>query len=140
MKTCTSCKVEKPLNAYHYNKLGKFQKASHCIECKKLWRAANPKVAKNYHRDEHARKLRTYNISQADYENMVLTQENKCAVCQTSASNTDKGILDIDHCHSSGVVRGLLCGHCNRGIGLMKDNPDILIKAANYLKRTSNIF
>jgi hypothetical protein len=43
-------------------------------------------------------------------------------------------MLSIDHCHNTGKVRGLLCDHCNKGLGLFKDNIDYLNKAIEYLK------
>ena len=52
------------------------------------------------------------------------TQENKCAICKSPDPT------DLDHCHSSGVVRWLLCKHCNRGLGAFKDSPSLLRKAA----------
>lgn len=50
--------------------------------------------------------------------------------CQICGSCED---LNIDHCHNTNIVRGILCGRCNKGIGLMLDNIDILKKAIDYL-------
>lgn len=60
-------------------------------------------------------------------ERIKLKQNNQCAICDTPNPT------DLDHCHSSGTVRWLLCKHCNRGLGAFKDNPALLIKAANML-------
>ncbi len=43
--------------------------------------------------------------------------------------------LVIDHCHSTGAIRGLLCSNCNTAIGLLSDNPEIIRKAADYLEK-----
>lgn len=77
---------------------------------------------------------RVYGITQAEYDAMLEKQNGKCAIC----NNTDEvegRKLAIDHCHTTGRVRGLLCGKCNRGLGLFKDNPDLLLKAISYLAR-----
>lgn len=58
-------------------------------------------------------------------------QNNLCAIC----SNPNP--TDLDHCHSTGNVRWLLCNHCNRGLGAFKDNPELLLKAA-FLLQTIN--
>lgn len=65
------------------------------------------------------------------YQYMLENQNGVCAIC----SNVDKSgrALAIDHDHKTGFVRGLLCGSCNRGLGLFRDNPEILLKAAKYL-------
>lgn len=60
---------------------------------------------------------------------MLERQENKCAIC-CSPNPTD-----LDHCHKTGIVRFLLCKHCNRGLGAFKDNPELLRKAADMLER-----
>jgi hypothetical protein len=61
-----------------------------------------------------------------------------CVICgepETSVSVKSGEIreLAIDHCHTHGHARGLLCNNCNRAIGLLKDDPAILRKAADYL-------
>lgn len=61
---------------------------------------------------------------------MTSAQENACAICKGTTST-----LCIDHDHSSGVVRGLLCSNCNTGIGLFKDDPTRLSNAIAYLEK-----
>lgn len=57
-------------------------------------------------------------------------QQNCCAICG------DSDPTDLDHCHTTGQVRWLLCRHCNRGLGAFRDRPDLLRKAANMLQET----
>ena len=61
-------------------------------------------------------------------------QKGCCAICGNSLvyPNSRKS-YHIDHCHNTDVIRGLLCSDCNKGIGFLKDNPDIILKALNYL-------
>jgi hypothetical protein len=75
---------------------------------------------------------RDYGITQDDYEDMWIKQGGKCAVCERDDNNGKRFV--IDHKHDTEIIRGLLCGNCNRAISLMKDNPDILEKAAKYLR------
>lgn len=77
-----------------------------------------------------------YGIEYADYLAMMEAQENKCAICGESPRNDGrKKRLNIDHCHTTGAVRGLLCNACNRGLGFFRDNRDTLQNAINYLAR-----
>lgn len=59
---------------------------------------------------------------------MYEDQEGKCAICLVF-----KDKLYIDHCHRTGKLRALLCFGCNSGIGQMKDNAEIVLRAAQYL-------
>lgn len=73
----------------------------------------------------------TYGIGVAEYDLMLARQRRRCAICEKQVG--DGAVLDVDHCHYSKKVRGLLCGSCNRGIGLLKDSPEILESAITYL-------
>lgn len=76
--------------------------------------------------------LRKYGITLVEKKKMKDEQGNKCKICQKAFTSDCKS--NVDHCHTSGKVRGLLCWKCNVGLGSFKDNPLVLIKAAEYLK------
>ena len=77
--------------------------------------------------------LRKYGFSIADYDAMSHCQNGVCAICGQPNNNGKR--LDVDHNHDSGKVRGLLCNSCNRGIGYLKDDAEVLLKAAEYLNK-----
>lgn len=76
--------------------------------------------------------LRDYSVTPAQYREMVERQGGRCAICGASEKST-KSRLGVDHCHRTGEPRGLLCGRCNAGIGLLGDSPTRMRKAAAYL-------
>ena len=77
-----------------------------------------------------------YGISTADYERMLASQNGRCAICgRTSAESNKTGrALHVDHCHSTGVVRALLCGQCNAGLGYFHEDISRLLMAVVYLQ------
>ena len=81
---------------------------------------------------------RNYGITCDDYERMLYDQNELCAICYGEGFIMDHGRhqlkLVVDHCHSTGVVRGLLCHNCNRALGLLKDDTDVINRAIEYLK------
>jgi hypothetical protein len=77
--------------------------------------------------------LERYGLTPATYEALRTTQGGVCAICQQAP----KRLLHVDHCHTSGKVRGLLCGPCNRALGLLNDNAKTLRAAASYLEAAS---
>jgi len=82
---------------------------------------------------ERARKLKQrYGISAEDWQTMYNNQAGCCAICNTHQSDLTK-TLCVDHCHSTGKVRGLLCDRCNKCIGAFEDNIDLLDNAKSYL-------
>lgn len=76
------------------------------------------------------RLTKAYGVSRADVQAMRVKQGRVCAICGEPPKTR---ALNVDHNHASGQVRGLLCGACNRGVGLFRDNPELLRKAAEYL-------
>lgn len=78
---------------------------------------------------------RSYGLDFSKYNMMLENQNGVCAICSSLPPKHHKQRLNIDHCHSTGRVRGLLCDACNRALGLMKDSPDLMLKAISYLAR-----
>ena len=77
------------------------------------------------------RKLKQYGLTIEHYNKLLLQQNNKCAICEQNCPTGKK--LAVDHNHTTGQIRGLLCMECNTGIGKLKDNPILIAKALNYL-------
>ena len=73
-------------------------------------------------------------ITVADYEQRLKDQNGVCAICGQPETDRRRKYLSIDHCHEGGHVRGLLCRACNQALGFMKDSPEQLRKAADYLE------
>jgi hypothetical protein len=78
--------------------------------------------------------LRTMGLTREQYDQMVVDQNNQCAICSASPKGRFKH-LSIDHCHNTGRVRGLLCATCNLVIGQMNDDPTRLQQAIEYLNK-----
>jgi hypothetical protein len=92
------------------------------------WKEANKEKIAFYRLRSHLR--RTFGIEPAVYYAILDKQKNTCAICKSKP----KERLHVDHDHVSGKIRGLLCGNCNRAIGLLKDSPAIIRSAAGYLE------
>lgn len=75
------------------------------------------------------RLVHRYGITVDQYKEMLEKQKNLCAICKKSKEEK----LSVDHCHKTKKVRGLLCGSCNRGLGMFMDDIDLLRNAIEYL-------
>ena len=94
-------------------------------------RAANP----DYFKDKDLKKL--YGVTLDWYKEQYAKQGGVCAICskpETTVIHGKQVSLAVDHCHDTGKVRGLLCVPCNRGIGMLQHNRDLLQKAIAYLE------
>jgi hypothetical protein len=162
MKECSRCKQIKPFEDYYRRSVvecstRKQKLQSNCKECMKEakrrfrsdpkkwarelkqrreWRKRNPEIAKQQDRNRLLKGK--FGITEAEYERRVIEQKGLCAIC----GQPEKAVLSgkvknlaVDHCHETDTVRGLLCCSCNRGIGMFRDNSDLLLAAADYLQR-----
>lgn len=76
-------------------------------------------------------RLVRYGLTEAEYQRLLKKQKNACAIC------LGKKPLVVDHCHETNVVRGLLCSTCNSAIGKLKDDPEVIERAAKYVRRAA---
>lgn len=139
-KVCSQCGEEKPLSDYY------LREGRPRASCKPCWCAqsrehqkANPERARERQRTSRAKQERwvrtlreRWRLTPEDYEQMLADQDGVCAIC-----GKEQGAIrfHIDHDHSSGLIRQLLCGLCNRMLGQGLDDPDILQAGAEYLRR-----
>ena len=79
-----------------------------------------------------------YGIGNVEFDAMLEKQGGGCAICGKIHKEKSGGRLHVDHCHSSGAVRGLLCGNCNNGLGRFADDEARLERAAEYLRASRN--
>ena len=119
------CKLIVPTT---WNPSSKENKQYQCKECKKKylqkWREKNPGAYKEW----------KYGVTQKEYDKALEKQEGLCAICSTDKAGGRHNTWHIDHDHSTGKFRGLLCWLCNSGLGKFKDNEDLLYNAAAYLR------
>lgn len=112
-------------------------------ERSKNWRVNNSDYFKQYNKEyriknphknkENHLKLK-FGMTLEDYNNRLISQSHKCAICYIDEVTNQKA-LAVDHCHTTGKIRGLLCDSCNLGLGIFKDNQELLLKAIMYLKK-----
>ena len=138
MKKCPKCQELKEDDCFYVQKSAKKygQLSSWCKECcskqsGKRYKE-NPEKCKNEHREWVSRNKEkvaftkaksSYGITKEQYDSL----KRVCVIC----GSTDN--LKIDHSHQSGRIRGMLCDHCNKGLGFFKDDPTLLLRASDYI-------
>lgn len=151
IKLCRGCNKKKNLNEFNTSSKSVDGRRYKCKQCE------NTMVRERYHNNESVRmgRLRKnavyrykkdtklgskerllrkkYNISLDEYEEMKRIQNDRCKICNRAEDEIPRGILAVDHDHTTGEIRGLLCDLCNRGIGMLKEDIQILQNAIIYL-------
>lgn len=133
MKTCSTCKVEKPESEFHKHRRNKDGLNYTCKNCANArtqqWRLNNPGRAR-------VDQLRyKFDMAPSDYQKLLDSQGGGCAICGRVGPDAENRSLSVDHNHLTGKVRGLLCGHCNRALGMLQESPKLLRAAADYIER-----
>lgn len=114
---------DRPCKNGHYNR---WVGTNNCIDCEE-----DKKESYRESRREQ-RLVKKYGISSVDYEDMAEPQHWCCKICDDPAHG--RALFHVDHCHATGKVRGLLCSKCNQAIGLLRDDPLLMRKAAVYVE------
>lgn len=148
-KTCTSCGKTKKINQFTKSNRVKSGYASTCKKCdakkSREYRQRNQKKVKEYNnspervrRNYETKVQRKYGLEMTDIERMLEQQDHKCSICSVDIGiSADEHTAVVDHCHTTGEIRGLLCNWCNRGLGHYEDSPSLFRKAAEYLESTT---
>lgn len=141
MSNCNKTKAEQTADPSKYPQ-GYF-KPKPCRCCKEVF---TPKAPSELYCSDNCKDKgimnaylqRNYGITFRQYRLMLEDQKGLCKICGSEGfiMNKDrhKMKLVVDHCHSTGKVRGLLCHNCNRALGLFQDSRDSLLKAIDHLK------
>jgi hypothetical protein len=154
VKTCSKCGVAKSLTSFSKQSKRKDGLDGWCKACKSAcerkrhedpvlrqrridrsnaWSRANPERESATRR---RKRLSRYGLTVAEYDALNKAQGGVCAICKLPALNLPN--LPVDHDHTTGRVRGLLCVGCNRGLGMFKDDVRLLLNAAKYLGHASD--
>lgn len=130
MKKCSKCQVVRPLSSFNKNRAKKDGLQNYCRECSisraQQWHSENSDKRSDPDR------IRSYNLAKHgltpdEWDEINEAQSGKCPICGQG------GRMFVDHDHSSGLVRGIICEHCNRGLGAFCDNPEAMRAAIAYL-------
>jgi hypothetical protein len=145
------CGLSKPRAAFGWGR-----NTSLCLDCRRKAAAENMRARRSAD-PTMVRRMnlwRLYRMRPEQYDRMRADQGFRCAACGVHESDIDVSSgggrpradgssktpafpLHVDHCHATGVVRGLLCSACNRIIGLAAERPDVFLGCAAYLRKNS---
>lgn len=115
-KSCSKCGVVKPIESFYRTAKMRDGRLSWCKECAGVGM-----------RERHLQ--RKYGIGVADYDAMLVEQDGLCPICGEDEE------LVVDHDHSTGKVRALLCDRCNRALGVVQDSPELLLSLVRYVEQ-----
>ena len=138
-KQCKMCKVVKPLKDFAKRTRAKDGLNYYCRKCangrRANWKQNNPKKCTASHRKSL---LKTrYGVTLEQYDKIFEGQGGSCAIC--GEVNKSGYRLAVDHDHSTGKIRSLLCQNCNRKVGEIESNPGLFDKLVVYLHNHSSL-
>lgn len=134
---CQKCLAENA--AYTKQKRDEKRAKGICIYSGCIARACTDRVYCAKHREQHRKNaegkhLKQYGINRDQFNAILASQGGVCAICKHPTPRRKGKDWYVDHNHTTGKVRGLLCHNCNIGIGLFKESPVALRAAADYLE------
>lgn len=135
-KLCRICKQWKQADDFYPSKKAKDRLRGECKECESAYQAERRKNRPNIRRQCDLKAK--YGITVEEYDAALKLQDGKCACCRSIIKRGRFERLAVDHCHTTGLARGLLCCNCNLGIGLLGDNLKGLKQALDYLENSDD--
>lgn len=139
MRTCKKCGETKELTDFVSNKSCRGGRTHTCHKCSYQLLKSRPAAAQEQHRKTQRRSYlkRKYGVTMEWYEDKLKEQKGLCAICSCDSSElrSRDAMFCVDHCHTTGQPRALLCHKCNAGIGMLKDNPILVARAWTYLQQ-----
>jgi len=166
LKICTKCKQEKPKSEFYKDNRYTGGLYCWCKQCEReyidQWRTtkkgkesrkkSNKKSNKTKNTQDYRKKYRNgregkrankrsqlkilYGMTIEEYEKMLKEQNGKCAICKSRNNNGNS--LHVDHNHTTGKIRGLLCHKCNTALGIVNESKTILLSMISYLEKENN--
>ena len=131
MKRCRKCQEVLPVAQFRVNRTKPDGLSYWCKPC------LSTHVTDHQRAQEKERSWRKFGLTPAEYQTLFERQSGVCAVCKQPETRIVRGTLchlSVDHDHTTGAVRGLLCDQCNRGLGYFRDNTEALENAIVYLQ------
>lgn len=132
-KVCTTCQIPKLLECFYNQRYGRYGKGSTCRDCA----SEQAKIRNADSGRKIARRIshlaRTYGLTQEEYNRLLQDQNGVCAICGNS--NISGHPLCVDHNKITGLNRDLLCHNCNRAIGLVGEDIEVLESMIKYLRK-----
>lgn len=136
-KKCNKCLNVFELHEFHKRQVKKgCGYNSICISCENIQAEIIRKSFPDKNKLAQRKNIlkRVYGLTLEDFDEILKSQDYKCAICEMPQILTFHKTLSVDHNHNSGKVRGLLCSNCNFGLGAFKEEQSLFQKAMNYLK------
>lgn len=143
-KYCRGCGEDKPPEAFYRDRSTRSGLAAYCTPCKTAYLRRHIEndperfKAKARVRARRHRRRKEYGLTDTEFAALVAEHESTCCICGVAVSDDSpehNTRLVVDHDHATGKVRGILCDPCNTGLGRFRDDPALLVAAANYLLR-----
>ena len=135
-RTCTKCKQDLPITEFYRQASKKSGYKSHCKECVRVQRKEYYSTPEGYkYQIEKSWRDKGIELTVEEYDAMLQEQSLGCAICGAE-SNKNGSRLCVDHCHTNGHIRGILCHSCNTSLGGFNDDVELLQNAIDYLKNS----
>ncbi len=138
-KSCSRCKAILPASEFYPHKRVKSGLQSHCRSCSREWHRERPDYIRRknaefkrknptYHADRN--RLVKYGLTRSQIDDLISSQKGGCLGCNRELVSLK---TCVDHDHSSGRVRGIICDDCNIVLGRVRDDPRTLSRLAEYV-------